>query len=105
MSRAGTIGAFDRTRLGQCYVLAGHYMMDTADDNAFLVHGTIQGYGYKPNPHAWVRFGDMVWEPVTDCEYTMAEYAALFNAVERAVYTQTEAFTAMLDTAHFGPWD
>lgn len=92
-----------RERLGECYRYAGQRVMDNL--GAVLVHGTIRIAG-RPIKHAWVSEPDgMVWDPTTDSFWTPSEYAQVFGAVERVVYTRERALALALSLCHFGPWD
>lgn len=99
-------GHVDPDRLGQCYALAGRYIIDHYGSDLALVHGTIQGFGAPPLDHAWVRFPDgRVWEPATNTIYSPGDFQVLFNPQEVQTYSGKEAMSKMVDTGHFGPWD
>ena len=100
-------------RLGQCYVLSGHEMMnarhgvsDTVPGkNLRLVHGTIQYGDLPPLDHAWVQTDEAVKEPATGRLFTHKAFKRLFNPTEHNVYTIDEAMKAMAKAKHFGPWN
>ncbi len=90
-------------RLGYCYELSGNYVARRQD--CILVHGTIQGCGYPPNPHAWVILPDgMIHDPVGDVTLTADAYTRIFSAVEQVRYTYVEMARHALRAAHWGPW-
>jgi hypothetical protein len=98
------IPAFDTSRLGRCYELAGKYVID---HGGTLVHGQIQGAGLPPLGHAWVKSpdGKSVWEPTSGHTYTSAAFERLYHGKELATYSKVEAAAQMLETKIFGPWD
>jgi hypothetical protein len=90
-------------RLGRCYELSGSYV--TWHRDYLLVHGTIQGAGYPPNPHAWVILPDgQVHDPVTDLTLPAEVYVRVFGAIEQVRYTYIEMARHVLRTEHWGPW-
>jgi hypothetical protein len=90
-------------RLGLCYELSGLYVSRHQD--CVLVHGTIQGCGYPPNPHAWAILPDGdVHDPVADLTLSAEAHARIFSAVEQVRYTYLEVATHGLRTGHWGPW-
>ena len=90
-------------RLGRCYELAGEYVCMHQD--AVLVHGTIQGFGYPPNPHAWVVLPDgQVHDPVADIVLSADAHASMFNATEQVRYTYEQMARHAFVTRHWGPW-
>jgi hypothetical protein len=91
-------------RLGRCYELSGRFVMDNGE--AVLVHGTIQGEGHPPNPHAWVKFSDgKVYDPVMDSVMSGEDYAEKMNAVEHVTFARHEMTERVLKHKHWGPWD
>jgi len=96
-------------RLGKCYELSGRYMMNQADENDVLVHGTITAqFGDirgKVNNHAWVDKGGEIWEPVGNKIWSKEVYNVIFGPKEIRRYSRDEALKIMLKTGHFGPWD
>lgn len=100
-------------RLGRCYELAGREVILPGDrfhpgrGAPVLVHGTIQGFGNPPNPHAWIEFRDgTVWEPITEQYFGAGEWVAFANPGAEAVrYTVQEARRRAVVTGHWGPWD
>ena len=80
-------------------------MMEGRND-VTLVHGTIQGAGQPPNPHAWVRFDDgTVLDPVLGDRMPAEEYRTKMNAVEHVTYTADELAEHVMEHQHWGPWD
>jgi hypothetical protein len=72
---------------------------------AFLVHGTIEGFGYPPNPHAWVEFDEgSVWEPITEQIFTPDGWEAFAHPQVEVRYTKAEARERAMFTGHWGPW-
>lgn len=95
-----------RENLGRCYELSGKQVINSGDDGAHLVHGTIQGAGEAPIGHGWVEHSDgSVWEPASATVYPGEVFAALFNPVEHNRYSVHEAAVKMVVTQHFGPWE
>lgn len=94
--------------LGRCYELAGKRVTDVlicgGATEPVLVHGTIQGFGAPPLPHAWVKEGDSVWEPATGKSWPAHVFAILFNPVEHVTYPAREAAVKMVRAKHYGPW-
>ncbi len=101
----------DRTRLGNCYELAGQYVME--DRSRELVHGTIQRDPFPPNPHAWVEFEGggrwedpwLVWEPVSDEIYPRPVFYALFGAEVHNRYTFKAQWAMLQEHRDWGPWE
>lgn len=100
-----------KDRLGRCYELAGRRVARSGGGE-ILVHGTIQGMGHPPNPHAWVmvdgdygRDANIVWEPVSDTELPWDVFERLFSPAEHRRYTVDEVNTITLKTGHWGPWE
>jgi hypothetical protein len=90
-----------RSRLGRCYELAGRYVFD--DPRWSLVHGTAccaDGRVW----HAWLKFGDYIYDPVLDRSYSAHEYASTFDTEEDSTFTQREAAVTALKFGHWGPW-
>lgn len=52
-----------KARLGRCYELAGRFASHNED--AILVHGSIQGFGKPRLDHAWVEIDGGIWEPAS----------------------------------------
>jgi hypothetical protein len=98
-----------KIRLGKCYQRAGYFVMDYRD--ATLVHGTVSigqakssdGRGI-PIAHAWVEFGDTVYDGVQSQFYSRADYYEKMRAAAEQVYTGAEACRMMLERKTFGPW-
>lgn len=93
-------------RLGRCYELAGRrVIMETPGTGLVLVHGTIQGMGYPPNPHAWVvdPIGS-AWEPITETWFDPVAWVEFARPVEHVRYTEDEARRLAVFTGHWGPW-
>jgi len=92
-------------RLGQCYALAGRFVMDHPE--YMLVHGIINGRRFgidKDNPHAWVEKDNVAYDLVQDQELPKETYYEVFGAVPDKTYTHNEAIKMMLKHEHFGPW-
>ncbi|KKN08921.1 hypothetical protein LCGC14_1051750 [marine sediment metagenome] len=109
-----TASGLDKTRLGQCYQLAGEYAIE--DENRILVHGTIQRDPYPDNPHAWVEWEEwddengwddcwMVWEPISKDILPRPVFYALFGAREHDRYDTDTQWGWMEETRNWGPWE
>lgn len=100
------ISVKDKSRLGECYVLSGHKVMDDGDGT--LVNGSIQGGGGN-NPrigHGWVEQKDgKIWEPGSDTAYSPQAFKELFNPIVDYRYSADEAVRRMATSGHFGPWE
>lgn len=48
------MGKTNKNRVGKCYELSAQHII--TNSTCTLVHGTIQGNGLSPNPHAWVEY-------------------------------------------------
>lgn len=91
------------SRLGECYPLAGRYVIDHPGSQ--LVHGYVEnngegvmhGYAITPNGN--------VYEPITDRVYTQANADDLFHVESVATYSYNEAMLKMAGEGHWGPWD
>lgn len=101
--------------LGRCYELSalrvafgpdGPVPPFAAYEDATLVHGTIQGFGHPPLPHAWVvePNGD-VWEPACGRSFPAEFFNLFFNPTVRVTYTPAEARANMMASQHYGAWD
>lgn len=95
-----------QSRIGNCYELAAKEVLYGLDDTARLVHGTIQGFGHDPNPHAWVERADgTCYDGVIDQEIPGVIYRHFFNAKERVSYSVDEARVMVLKEKTWGCWD
>ena len=95
-----------RQRIGRCYELSGREVAFSDDPDARLVHGTIQGFGYPPNPHAWVVRGNgIVYDPVLGQEFTGETHRALFRSEVDREYSKVEVAIACVRSRHWGPWE
>lgn len=92
-----------KARLGRCYELAGRRVMD--DRAGQLIHGTIQGMGYPPNPHAWVilETGEW-WEPISEIALPPEVFRRLWGAEIHQIYDYAGVLDAALAAGHWGPW-
>lgn len=95
-----------KDRIGDCYRMAGRYVMD--NDNAILVHGTINGIRFTgkdvDNPHAWVEEGNEVFDPVWDQRFPKEAYYEIAGAKPIKSYNLDQAAAEMLKSEHWGPW-
>ncbi|KKM60873.1 hypothetical protein LCGC14_1537360 [marine sediment metagenome] len=92
-------------REGQCYRLAGRYVMDNRD--AVLVHTTLFSptLGHRMS-HAFVEITpDMVWEPVTDQVFLKGTLFPKYEVEEDARYTADEMSRLLVTNNHWGPWE
>lgn len=94
-----------RDREGRCYELAWKYQ---ANDHRFvswdLVHGEIVEDGLVLG-HAWLVFGQQVYDPILDQEFSAADYLAKFKAKPIRRYARVDALRIGPQHLHFGPWD
>lgn len=102
------IGWVPRThaeRVGKCYYLT---TMGVAgwDVPGVVVHGTIEGFGFPPNPHAWIELADgCVFDPVAMELMTAAEWIDFATPTEWVRYTPDEVRANVELHGHTGPWD
>lgn len=71
-----------------------------------LVHGqvrTVDNQGQRGG-HAWIDYGDYVWEPQYDAYFTKEFYQQQLNLVETARYSLEEALALAEKHNHYGPW-
>lgn len=88
-------------RSGECYHLAGLFAI--ANDDAHLVHGSIQGYGHPRMAHAWIVLpGGAVWEPFTGGLF--ANWNEFASAEVHSTYSFAETRGNVLEHEHWGPW-
>ncbi len=99
------------TRLGHCYELAAQYVLDNKPStsvNHILVHGTISGGGFPPNPHAWVivqtGMGHRIYDPVLDRHFSPSEWLLFASPEAEQHYTYREVVFMLMEHQHYGPW-
>jgi len=99
---------------GDCYYVAGHYLMDNArnNPNLILVHGEVSGqkqisgirYG-----HAWIEDGDMIIDNSNGRNLKIPKmiYYSIGNIEPDKTfrYNIEQMRRKILDTGHWGPWD
>jgi hypothetical protein len=94
-----------RTRLGRCYELSWKYQ---CDDDRFvgwlLVHGEGNSKAGERIGHAWLEFGDCVFDPVENATYEKTAYYARYGAKCLHTYEPKEAALAATAHGHFGPY-
>lgn len=114
----------DKRRLGRCYDLAAHRLLDRFEDDssARLVHGTFEDYPYPAIPHAWIEYvvedakvyddkfeemfdGRYCWEPVSNQSYPAMAFYAMHGATAHNSYTFRQTCIALSATRHYGPWE
>lgn len=80
-------------RKRRCYQLALEFVSDEwfTDADAVLVHGTVENQGRRFG-HAWVEHHGMIYEPVTDYEFTPEKFTELFNPVAEHRYRRSKAW-------------
>ena len=54
--------------------------------------------------HAWVVWGDRVYDPVLDIWMPEATHERDHDAVAEAVYSKMQAVRLVSLTGHYGPW-
>ena len=99
---------------GDCYQVAGRYMMDNGmfskNPNLVLVHGIVTGQseieGVKYG-HAWVEDGDMVIDKSNgrDLKIPKELYYMLGNISETIRYSMSDMRKKIVETGHWGPWE
>ena len=98
---------------GDCYNVAGRYLMDHAfgeDSGLLLVHGEVGGQGPLAGirmGHAWIEDGDMVIDNSNGTNRTIPKqlYYAIGNIGQTFKYTMDEMRKKVLEYGHWGPWD
>lgn len=99
-----------KERLGRCYELAAIYVIEETTDpyKASVVHGTIQGAGHPPNPHAWVELythmGIRIYDAVLERGFSKADWESFANPKEEVRYTYHQLLFNLLEFQNFGPW-
>jgi hypothetical protein len=95
-----------RSATGRCYELAYRTLFEMpASEGWHLVHGEVDGLPDEPRiGHAWLEFGEAVYDPVTDQGSDWTTFERLFGAVAQRRYTLREAVACALSTKHYGPW-
>jgi hypothetical protein len=96
-----------RKRLGRCYELAFQMVFENADDmGLLLVHGRACFITdiREALPHAWVVWGDRVYDPVLDIWMPEAAHEHDHDAVAEAVYSKMQAVRLLTLTRCYGPW-
>lgn len=96
-----------RNRQGRCFELAGNCLMDSDESSDWrLVHGEIDNLNSSRRmTHAWLRRGDLVYDPVLNEFHHEPRYARAHNAVARATFSKSETAKMVLSQRHWGPWD
>jgi len=100
----------EQVREGRCYQLAWKFLNDLAKKKgagtkAFLVHGTIVGgMPARTIAHAWVEFGDEVYEPQHGDTWKKEEFYGNFKAVSGKVYRTEDALIKAVLYKSYGPW-
>jgi len=91
---------------GWCYKYAAQFAMRTPD--AILVHGILHpAIGARagiPYEHAWVIFGELVFEPILQKFFPRSDYYTAFAAEERVLTPHREVAKTMVAFRHWGPW-
>lgn len=94
-------------RLGDCYRLAGRYVMDHPE--AILVHGTINGVRFTgkdfDNPHAWIEEGEEVYDLVWDKRFPKEVYYGMMQVKVNKKYDWDEMSEAIFKAKDWGPWE
>lgn len=91
-------------RLGRCYELAGR--LASHNEDAVLVHGSIQGFGNPRIDHAWVELENgNVWEPASNQEWDRRVFNEMFNPRVNKKFDYESVLKANLQYSHWGPWD
>lgn len=103
-------------RLGDCYELAFNLAvkMGKGDEEVYLAHGiptlrdpeTLESKGVRYG-HAWVEFGEFVFDPVVQMLVPKFEYycEGQIDEAEVVRYHSEEARSIVLDQKTWGPWD
>ena len=103
-----------KCQLGDCYCIAGHYLMDNgiSNPNLVMVHGEVSGQGQISGiryGHAWIEDGDMVIDNSNNRNLKIPKmiYYAIGNieADKTFRYNLEQMRRKVLDTGHWGPWD
>jgi len=111
--RAKFINELKKITGGDCYYIAGKFMMDLGkNDDHLLVHSMVDGRGPLEGirfGHAWIEYEDMVIdksngkyrEIPTDLYYTLGNV----RKEDTKYYTHDEMIKWLLETEHWGPWE
>lgn len=96
---------------GDCYVAAGHYIMENGrDGRTILVQGEVTGQGPLLGVkfgHSWIEKGGMVLEVANgkNSWFPTDLYYSLGQITRTKKYGFKEAMKWMLKTGNFGPWE
>jgi len=111
--------------LGDCYEVAGQWMVENPGTNCFLIHAEVIGQGHLegiPYGHAFILCDDMVHDYSNGRKIVLPKvvYYHLGKIEERYIYSgegyrerhpqvyqysQEEAMKKILEFEHWGPWD
>lgn len=97
---------------GDCYIVAGHYIVESKANNILLCHGIVSGRGKLKGlriGHAWIEMGDVVLDHSNWGSIVMRkeQYYKIGEIKELDVkkYAKAEAIKLMLKTKHYGSWE
>lgn len=96
-----------RWRPSQCYKLAYMYALNRVDEvrdvlgvDLRIVHGRY----LTDLPHAWVEFGDLVYDGTCATFYDRNSFHLAVEARPQATYSLPEAIAHFQRTGNFGSW-
>lgn len=94
-------------RVGSCYEIAAEGLV-ASHPAAMLVHGTIHGRmeGLERGRigHAWIVWGELVWEPIHACFFARKPWEHYARAWEERTYTLSTVGRMIADHGHYGRW-
>ncbi len=95
---------------GNCYTIAGYYIIDNNVPEMLLCHGIVAGQGPlegKQIGHAWIEVGDVVFDYSNGNRVVTRKerYYEIGKITRVKRYSKKEAARMMLLHKNFGPWD
>ena len=94
----------DSTFFGDCFSKSSEYIMNHQEEDLILIHGIAQLIPGEKCSHAWVEFGNIVFDGVDQEFYNKNEYYKKFNVEIEEKYDYNEALELMRNTGESGPW-
>lgn len=95
---------------GDCFKVAGQYLIEHRGEGLVLVHGIVTGQGEIAGVryvHAWIEDGDTVIDLSNgrDIRLPAPVYYKLGRVGKTVRYSEHKACLKMVETETFGSWD
>ena len=99
-----------KSKLGNCYEVAGRYMLDNMGGRLILVHGEVEGQGAIKGiryGHAWIEDGETVIDNSNGNNIKMSKkiYYLLGHITNTYRYDSIKFNKRILKYKTWGPWD